>query len=406
MRRWGVMVAACALNFALAPHLGCRQAGASVNSRPLFIITAGGMSPLKLGVPLTMRMVVLVVLLASCCALPAQVLGPRAATTGLSQPSHRVLEGDFSGAGLFVANAPPPAFDRGYFISMAEWDAAGPDRTAVVLFDAKGRQARAGKIWFSGAMRVHVHYAGATETGDIIASGHAFTSDGANALFIAKTDSSGNVTQVVRTNPFAPSMVCASADGTLWSFGRELDTREDFAMLRQYSLEGGLLRQFLPRSSFPPRSSPAAISGGFQGSFLHCAKDRVALYVNQTDEYVQLTFSDHVLQRWVLDMSSVGRAKVSGFAVTDAGHVYASLDEQYTGGDPGLTGLYELDTRAGTSTARWVPVNGTVGLLDRKQGIPRGSFMRLWGTDGQNLIISRSGDFGFSWVTPLFQPAH
>lgn len=287
---------------------------------------------------------------------------------------------------------------------MRELESFRPETPNVVLYDANGLRAREGRIWFSGAARVHIGHVAVTDAGNIIAAGYVVSTDAAVASFIAKTDLSGKVAQVVRTNPFVPKMVCAASDGTVWSFGHDREkheAKEDYAMLRQYSFDKGLLREYLPRQTFPPGPSPALNFRGQWGAYLRCTKDGVALYVNQSDEYIELLGPSNTLTRWPVGAMPLPGMKVLGFAVTDSGQVYGALSEFERGLDLGWTGLYELERDARTGEARWLPVPGTLNYLDTKQGFPRGAFIRLWGTDGKNLIITQAGQGGLAWALPL-----
>ena len=84
---------------------------------------------------------------------------------------------------------------------------------------------------------------------------------------------------------------------------------------------------YLSRELVALRQHATAGGGGPNGAFLVCSKDRISLYMNQTNEYVEIEPSTQKLQRWKMDMSPLERAAVTGLAVTEDGHVYASLYE-------------------------------------------------------------------------------
>ncbi|MBI1750401.1 MAG: hypothetical protein HY234_16035 [Acidobacteria bacterium] len=316
-------------------------------------------------------------------------------TRGLGEPHHRQRFAEAIAPGKLV-----PYWDRGYLV-VREDPGAAQD---VILFDARGLRARESKVRFEGARGVHVSSAAVSATGTILTSGYAYSAEGALAYFIAQTDVAGNVAAVVRTNPFVPLQVCATADGTIWSFGHELEkeeAHEDYAMLRQYSFGKGLIREFLLRHTFRARLSPALGGGGSSRSYLRCNNNKVALYVDSTNDYIEIDTATYAVARWWVDKPSLGRMKVLGFAFTDDGQVYGDLSEALSGGDPGWTGIYELRRDVAPGRAAWLPVPGTVKYLSHRQAIPRGAFRHLWGADGNNLVITMAGEPSLSWVTPL-----
>jgi len=320
---------------------------------------------------------------------------PRIRTLGLENPHHSQA---FSQ--VFYPNALVPDFDRGYLITKVR-ESSDPDLPNVVLFDRRGVPAVEGKIWFEEAYRLVVMHAAVDGTGGILASGYAWTKEGTLAYFIVRTDSKGAVRDVIRTNPFVPKMLCGASDGTVWSFGLELEKGEkgeDFATLRQYSFSEGELRQFLPHSSFPRGLSPAASWGGANGAFLRCANNRVSLYSNLVDEYIEISAAGYETRRWPVTSPAQG-AKALGFAVTDQGSIYASLSVRSRAEGLQLLGLLELELDDEAGVARWVLVPGP---MDRGQPQPSKLFGPLLGTDGKNLVFRKVPE-GVVWVSPVFR---
>jgi hypothetical protein len=55
-------------------------------------------------------------------------------------------------------------------------------------------------------------------------------------------------------------------------------------------------------------------------------------------------------------------------------------------------GLYELKAKTGISVATLVPVHGTLTTHERGAVLPDETFDRLWGADGDELVVQRYGD--------------
>jgi hypothetical protein len=65
-------------------------------------------------------------------------------------------------------------------------------------------------------------------------------------------------------------------------------------------------------------------------------------------------------------------------------------------------GLYELKATPGSPIASVTAVDGTVTTFDSYKAVSDGTFLRLWGADGNSLVVSRQGDdWGLSWANVL-----
>jgi hypothetical protein len=68
-------------------------------------------------------------------------------------------------------------------------------------------------------------------------------------------------------------------------------------------------------------------------------------------------------------------------------------------------GLYELKAKTGISVATLVPVHGTLTTHERGAVLPDETFDRLWGADGDELVVQRYGDgWGISWTKVVAFP--
>ncbi len=315
----------------------------------------------------------------------------------LAAPTHHA---PFSGGrrpGLLVPN-----WTHGLMITRAQGD-TGPADVNVVLYDRTGTRATQARVWLPGAVRVRLFDAIATDQGAAIAAGYAVMADRSTERFIARTDPSGKVVAVVRTNPFNPECVCLSSDGTVWSLGVEADKddrHEDYPLVRHYSFDKGLLGTYLSRDSFPRTTiNPAGVAAtsaisSAQATYLRCEGGTVWLYINVTDQVVRIDPSTKSETRFQVDMASPGYAKVRGFAVTDDGHLFAGVANCRMQS----TRLYELQPDRSTLRAKWVAVDDGVPTAGGADW-PPGSFTRLWGAEGQSLVVEKTGEPDrLSWV--------
>jgi hypothetical protein len=317
---------------------------------------------------------------------------------GSSAPTISAVDPIAAVQDLRLAGEIVPFFDRGYFVSRIR-DTFDKSTVNVVLVDEDGVQVRQARIWVPGATRVRLIGAVAAASGAVVATGYAVMSDGGAEHFIAETDLGGTVTATIRTNPFVPTCICAASDGTVWALGRELgkdERHEDFTMLRHFSFATGLLGEYLPRSSFQTAIDPAAVAttssvGGFQATYLRCAGNRADLYVNVSNEFIQVDPSTNDVRRWPVAISKVGDAVPSGFAVTSAGRVFTSL-RTVPGVQPALSGIYELEAGDADATAHFVPVGGMAGVSAARNALRGAAAGQLWGADGENLVIREPGE--------------
>jgi hypothetical protein len=350
-------------------------------------------------------------LLSLATAITGQAL-PRADYTAAS--AGRLSEPFHSAASLeaLPSNGRAPNWNHGY---LAHIKGNGtPGSAGVEVYDKDGKHVNDARIWFPEVVEALLIDAVPLEGGGVLASGYAFTDEGI-VNFVAKADVSGNVTGVVKTGPFWPARICEQPDGTVWVFGRDPQKESanhdlinnaddepdgnDYLLLRQYSFEAGLLHSYLSRDSVALRRHAIAGGGGSQGSYMDCGKKIVSLYMNQTDEFVQVDAAKESLQRWKMDMSPITNGKVTGLGVTESGRIYASLYALKA--DIKVHGLFELQAEPGKPMGSWIPVAGTLNSHREGEIVPQNTFWRLWGADGESLVIGRQYDPSVSWVKVL-----
>lgn len=348
----------------------------------------------------------LVLMLVTTCVRGQEVVSRTAAEgTRISESLRMVRFPVFEDHGIM------PDWDHGYFIDHDLELHSRPNAAVVVMYDDTGKRVREGRISPRGAGDVRIRRAATTHEGGILAGGGAIIQGGSISGFIAKTDLAGNTVQSVATGTFHPEQLCEAPDGTVWSLGKAFSNDgapvPDTEVVRQYDFEKGLLHSFLPLTtvravlnSSEPWFSPF-------GSFLRCGKEKVSIYLEFTDEYAEIDNSSFALTRWRLDQSAAQQRKANGLAVTDEGRVYASFSAHGAhgvSGPYGLTGLYQIKAEPGNPIARLLPVGGMVDVY-RTYGqggrVPPGALVRLWGADGNQLVVWRVDEYGACWVNVI-----
>jgi hypothetical protein len=299
-----------------------------------------------------------------------------------------------------------PQWDRGYILHL-EID---KDPAVVTMYDRDGKKVLEARMAPPDAVKVSLRAAAATHAGGILAVGGATMTDGSTQGLIAKTDLTGRTVQSLHTGRFSPRQVCETTDGTVWSLGYDLNSRDspdaDKDVLRHYSFEKGLLGSLVAFDSIS-KSSDAILQSSAPGkSFLRCRKDRVTVFFASAAEYIEVDVSDGKLARWSVGLSPIAGGIANGFAVTEEGRIFVSF-LGFSERDNSVThGLYELIARTGTSVATLLPVAGTLTTQDRNGVLLDETLDRLWGADGDELVVHRLGDgWGISWAKVLASPS-
>lgn len=287
-----------------------------------------------------------------------------------------------------------PDWDRGYVIHHEIETNYSPDAPMVFMYDATGMRIRQARIWPPGAGSVRIRRTAATREGAILATGWATVQDGSVQRYIVKTDPAGNTVQTLMTGSFETEQMCEAQDGTIWSLGKTVGQddahRDDTNVLRHYSFEKGLLHSYLPQITVEAMVQSKRPWFDPFWSYVRCGKEKVSVYLGFTDEYVEVDTSSFELKRWKLDLAAVKQEKANGLAVTEDGRVYASFGPSWMGGN--IRGLYQIKAEAGNPVARLLPVAGTIKVPERGKVPPPGTIFRLWGADGNQLVLWRADE--------------
>lgn len=310
-------------------------------------------------------------------------------TTGIAEPHHQAQFQTVASDGGFRY------WDKSYLLAWAFSGSTldvGPNTPAVMFYDQNG-QGKAAYVWFEGAARVGVADAAVSSNGKLIVSGGTRTQDGIVAHYIAEIGDDGRVKHVIRTTPFVPVYICGGQSGTVWSYGFERDENgnriESGPMLRQFSFEKGQLQTMLnisglnPGWSLPEGKYPGEIS-------MRCNANSVGIYNGRSSEWVQFDFNTKTLTVKQVDpLPPPSQLRITGFAMTDAGDVFASFHDRSK--STPMSGLFQLTFDA-SGSGKWTPVPGTVGVYLKGSPVER-----LIGTDGTSLIHTRARDGRVFW---------
>jgi hypothetical protein len=318
----------------------------------------------------------------------------------LSPALHAALYPEVMCAGCIL-----PVWDHGYLLHV-EFDR---DPAVVTMYDRLGKKVLEKRVVPPDAVKASVGTAGATRSGGIVAIGGGIMTDGSSQRFIVKSDPAGRVVQSVKIADFYPRRVCEATDSTVWVLGYETLYRydpnyrdvsdEERNVLRHYSFEKGLLGSFVSLGSISKSRNVSMQVGRPDKTFLRCGKDRVAVLLGATAEYIEIDTSTEKLSRWKVALPPGLSEKTNGFAVTEEGRIFVGLSDFSDQDNMRTTGLYELKADSGTPVATLVPVAGTITKYDPSKIAPAGTFFYLWGADGNELVMQRQGDgWGLSWA--------
>jgi len=318
--------------------------------------------------------------------LRAQDTLPGVHPKALSESTRRVV---FDNGAFFGPSAAMPQWDHGYLISRAveTFETGVPN---VRLYGTSGEMVREAAIWFPGSYRVIIYSATATADGGIIASGHAEKPDGSAGPFIALIDRAGKITNVIQTRGFVPGKVCQGPDGTVWSFGGTgyaTDSEPNPGdTLRHFDFQKREIGSYLPRFVFPKHPTPDMLA------YIRCSASEVVVYSTTSREYIEMKYDGDAPH--VYHAEGPSDLRLLGFAVTGSKRIYGYFSLLDRGG------LYYLSFNEAANTVSWAPIEGTVGLSTKP-----GRITGLWGSDGNNLLVSRAedsaGELAIHWVTPL-----
>lgn len=309
----------------------------------------------------------------------------------------------------FASHRSFPQIGNGYLWSFRPKLAEGDHSDAIYLNLLARNQPAVIQFWIDGASDIWINDVAVSPDHSMLVAGSYFRSaEGSENHFVAQLDLTGRTLLVTNLGQYEPEEICATNDGTVWTFGQDWNAElrnDSYLMLRNYSADGQLLRSYVPRQDIP---LPAVdLSGRFHQAglrrgrtFLRCGEKSVGIYVGLARMWFELSLSNGDAKSWSATSGtrvpfaengadpgrparSANRMSISGFALVGEHEVYASitgLDQTRLGV---AEGLFRLDLGS-DARASWEPVPGapSPGWAE--------SLARLVGSDGSSLVYLRN----------------
>ncbi|MGD0445278.1 MAG: hypothetical protein ABSA39_15185 [Edaphobacter sp.] len=328
--------------------------------------------------------------LSPLAAQSALVAPPAASTLSMTeQPQPAVIDRDMTGI---------TRYSNGYFIN------ADPRNAGVHLRDGFGKligQFTANLGPSETGTTFFLRDAAAITDGTLVITAGAALANGAYENFLVHADQNGKVLSLLRTGTYSAQHLCVTPDNAIWTFGHDEQSDEagnfSYDMLRNYSLNSGLVQSAVKRSTFT-RHTFAYQTVNFH---MACSATRVGVYAG-TNEWIQYTPATGRLGRWKVDTSTFPRNfMLVGFAYLPmgAGHVYATVQGRTQDGrdaNPGT--LFELAYSQADDKLHWEPVAGTIPPAGKEYG----TIAQLYGSDDNKLVYD--GPMRqLRWAQPVFR---
>jgi hypothetical protein len=333
-------------------------------------------------------------LLALLCGLTycGSAVFASAQAVSLPAPSH---QNTFSNA--FVPNLTTfPRISNGFLWSVRR-ELTKPEPDALVLDPLEGGPRQSISFWIPGASEIWVEDVAIAQDHSIIVVGSlSRPDDQVQHSYLSRLDFQGRVLSTVTLGAYEPEKVCSTDDGTLWMVGQSLADEMQgisYTMLRNYSIDGKLLHEYLNRKDLPVQDLNLSARLAKQGSdharlFLACGAGVVGTYIGPGHTWAQVHLSDYSARFWWVkppakDTRSKGTMRVTGLALLDEGNIYASFTPSDDQRFPPQWSLYKLDVGQG-HTGTWIPAvpEGTADVGSQT----------IIGSDGANIVFSRRLD--------------
>ena len=282
-----------------------------------------------------------------------------------------------------------PYSDKGFFLQFDLRETFPDSLPNVGLYRLDGNPVYETKVVLPGSSQTQIRHLAVKEDGAGLVCGKAIHQDGGVAPFIALLDSAGNLTRVIRTNPFQPDRACFGPDGTIWALGVNEEARDravDAEIFEHYSAEGKLLGKMVLRSSIPE----GPLFGQWDLQWMRASEDRIGAWITYPSHlWIELSADDgRLLGMWrtllpVTYPNELGA--VFGIAYTPEGAVCGNFGNQQ------LAALWWLDR----SKSSWAPVP-EFSMSQGKSGVGG-----LLGRDGDQLVFhALDGNLLFLYPLP------
>lgn len=269
-----------------------------------------------------------------------------------------------------------PRWSGGALVAIEKNPSALP---VIRVFDQEGRQAAEIAVKIPGADWIDVRSAAQGVRGTIAICGSAKDSEARVAGFLALASADGKIQSLIRTEPYVPTAVTISQDGTIWTKGAEFEpvkrtpAKTDNGILRHFDASGTLLAKFLPQSSLSRRELFLGIDQLVSNS------SRVGWYMGRGAITYFEVFHDQIERYPAVEVENVeGQEFISGLTITDDNRVFVTKDIR--GNNPEL---YMLNRASRRWTMIEVPAAGSPAATNW-----------LVGGMGNTLVFRTTAGFG------------
>lgn len=345
-------------------------------------------------------------------------------------------------------NATSPFFSHGYLIQFTH-DVASAASPSIYLYNSSGILEQKvtvwpETVWPEQASKLVLASVDVGKNRQLAFSGRRANSEGGWQYFVAVADITGARAQYFDTGRYLANEIAVADDGSIWTVGAEKERPsiggprvwDNYDVLRQFSPEGKLLQQFLPRwgaeASYAVENVNASgtgdsrTSGGtgstvtsyagngrllatytaplwgsqpaythassiFSQAWLRASGDGVVLYDGKVGVLHRYSSSSHSLSSQSVDLSGNAEKVVTGFAVLSDGRILATRQAS-SRTHPSNAGLEELVVAASGDHAEWTSVRS-----DDSGGTPTHEHMTALGADG-TAIVFRSVTKEVAWA--------
>ncbi len=274
-----------------------------------------------------------------------------------------------------------PKWERGFLVG---FDLA---QATVYVADSSGKTVVNSRIWPNNGDIVHIRDISVSPNGGFAVPFTVTSTTGAATGAIAWLDSTGKTTKIVQLPMAAAFNTCFADDGTLWALvaGRNGEGGEASAynILRHYDASGVLIGTALPRADFASKRFPA---NGV--SRMTASHDRIGIYLNVTNNWIEISYSGDLLGHWILPSSGY---RILNVRLSGQNELYLGYQKDHPPAGAPEIGVQHFDK----NTATLQPVDSSaLSAAD-----PSSSF-NLIGGEGSNLVVSKSFNSPtLLWVT-------
>ncbi|MGA3185711.1 MAG: hypothetical protein ABSF22_01250 [Bryobacteraceae bacterium] len=277
-----------------------------------------------------------------------------------------------------------PKWDRGFLVGH---DLA---RATVFVADSSGKTiVNNVRIWPDNGDMVYIMDTSVSPKGGFAVPFTILSTTGQRTGAIAWLDSAGKVTKIVQLPTAAAYNTCFADDGTLWAlvFVRKDDQGHEasgYDMLRHYDANGVLIGTALPRSDFASKRFP---STGV--SRMAASHDRIGIYLPVTRNWIEISYSGDLLGHWILPTAN---NMILNVGLSDQNEVYLGYQKNNPPNGAPEIGVQHFDK----TTKTLQPVDASALFA----ADPSASSFSLVGSDGHNLVVSKSfASPTLLWVT-------